>query len=106
MQIALGVQILRFWKYMTFFGVELWLVLLGRKKLTPESIVWCRELWGELEKKSPFLGLLLEKGLLPPQGQKTLQVPVKCLSSAVWRGSTPKERSESMLYQVLSDFGF
>ena len=45
----------------------------------------CSDHQGTLGKNNPLPGVLLEEGLLPRQGQKTLQVPAKCLSPAGWR---------------------
>ena len=52
-------------------------MLLGRRELAPERTAWCRDLLDALEETSLLLGVLLGEGLLPPQGQKTLQVPAK-----------------------------
>ena len=100
-QTAFGTQTLKFWKYMTFSGVELWQVLLGRRDMAPECIAWCSDLQGALGENSSLPGVLLEEGLLPPQRQKTLQVLAKGLSSAGWRSSTPEEGNGSMLCCIL-----
>ena len=60
----------------------------GKGVLAPEYIVWCSNLWAALGEKSPLPRVLLEEGLLPPQGQKTLQFPVKGLSLAEDRGAS------------------
>ena len=46
----------------------------------------------------PLPGVLWEEGLLPPQRQKTLQVPK---TSAEWRGSTPEHGTRTSLCQML-----
>ena len=72
---------------MTFSGMELWHVLLGRE-MAPDCIVYYSD-WVHWERTIPFLnGVLWKEGLLPPQGQKTLHVRAKGLSSAGWRVST------------------
>lgn len=82
---------MRFWKYATFFRVEPWHALLGRRRtLALECITWCRDLRGILIENIPLPRVLLEECILPSQGQKTLQAPAKGLSSAGDRG-TPRE---------------
>lgn len=101
LQTRTGAQTPKFWKCITFSGAELWHALLGRGELAPECIAWCDNLHGALGKNSLPPGVLLEEGLLSPQGQNTHQVPAQCLSSAGWRGSNPEQESRAMPCQVL-----
>ena len=61
----------------------------GERVLAPKRIAWCSDLRRTLGKNSPIPGVLWEERLLPPQGQKTLQVPAKgCYSRAGERSCT------------------
>ena len=94
-----GAQTLRYWNCtVTFSGAELCCALLGRRELAPEYIAATRDLQGELGESIPPR-VLLEEGIWPPQGQKTLQVPAKGLSSIVDRG--PEEIKLLLLLLVL-----
>ena len=92
---------MRFGKHVTFSRAELWCMPLESRELALECIAWCRDLQVDWERTVPFPEYFLEWGLLPSQGQKSLQVPVKGLSSAGWQGSTPGEGSRSMPCRVL-----
>ena len=60
----------------------------GEEGASLEYIEHSSDYRGTLEENSPLPGVLWEEGLLPPPGQKTLQVPAKGLLSAGQRGYT------------------
>lgn len=77
LQTPSGAQTQRFLVVCDFFQSRVVGMLLGRRELALECVAWYNEFWGALGGNS--LGVILQEGLLPFQGQNTLQYQPKAI---------------------------